>query len=166
MTPAEVLSQILTFLAGVVTGGFCVYGAGKYLAATDDEQEAPPVNTSPRRRSIPVIVSVLVVSFVMLAGFGIQQAIFQHQSADRDRCWQSWGAALVETVQRRSAAGAVRDSALDRIVATIIANRGNRTPQARAALNAALDAYQAATEARDDTRDDNPYPPLRCGSQD
>jgi hypothetical protein len=89
------VSNIATFILGYFTCRAVTIWEARRM-----QQTAGTSPTQPRRGR--VVVTALVIAFLLLAGFGIQQGQFQKAQDSHDRCQERWGQQVVDTLQARS----------------------------------------------------------------
>lgn len=168
-------SYLVTFAFGMATGWWATLRVGHRILDHQRGEQMP----SHHHRRVPVILTVLIVSFMMLAGFGVQQTAYQRQAQHRDACYEKWGREMVDTVSLRStvsastdAAETARDDALDRIILTVIQFRSRPNASktdAQKTFDAVLQEFARAKQrliiakqAQISARTENPYPMLHC----
>lgn len=175
----DAVTKLAIFILGFLSGkAFTMWEANRaaeaQLAAGRD---AEPV----KLRGFPVVVTVLIAAFLMLAGFGIQQTRYQANADDYDACVRTWGEDLVDSVSARSKvaskvtdAETARDNAVDNVILVVSRFSGKgATPaeeeQGRREFRAALADFTAAKamltdvkNEQENTKASNPYPKLSC----
>lgn len=174
----NLLSYLLTFLAGIATGAFVTWAVGLRLIHPPEHEGA-----GGHRRRLPLVVVCLIAAFVVIAGFGLQQRTAQKQDQEvRERlavqteCLNTWGRRLVDRVENRAAgsaqfeaATARREDVLDSLVLIVAALRAEPPQAVEADLDAVLQAFAAAKVRKDAAeerlariRERNPYPVPSC----
>lgn len=167
-------TNVATFVLGYVTSRLVTIREGQRMR---DREPRPTTTEGPSRGR--TVLTILVVGFLMLAGLGVQQKIYQSDARDYDQCVRKWGSDVIEVLTLRSGAGtdvtkarSARDDAVDQILLVVATSQKVKGEARKEAIKAFRDslsdfvtAKAALTEAlaeQDKTATDNPFPVLHC----
>lgn len=176
-------THLIAFTVGIATWLPFTLWEGRRVTDHHQEDHVDPVPPSRRTRTSRLAV-ILVVTGLLMVGFGVQQGVYQHRSNERDKaddaqrkCIATYNAQVEQVRDDRVAANerladarAAKDNAGDAVLLVVLDL--TNTPQAerdageltRALVRFArkknrLAEVQAAT---DTTLSRNPYPTLDC----
>jgi len=96
--------QVVVFALGFLSGkAFTMWEANR--AAEAQRAAAAAAGVEPpvvKLRGFPVVLSVLVIAFLLMAGLGVQQSRYQHQHDHTQACYSKWAANLTVNLDTRS----------------------------------------------------------------